>query len=179
MRTPKITYEVPMGVVEVGKDELPGAAGNIYPTECRLVHPRVMCDWVNASDSLSGVTISSDQEVMPLPAFAAQLSYYFDFYLVKNVLKLQIGADLFYNTAYKGYAFNPASGLYHSQNTTSFGNYPWVDFFVAAKWKEVTPFIKYEHADQGMVSPSSYFSALHYPRNPSVLKFGISWNFYD
>lgn len=122
---------------------------------------------------------SSDQEVMPLPAFAAQLSYFFDFYLVKNVLKLQIGADLFYNTAYKGYAFNPASGLYHSQNTTSFGNYPWVDFFVAAKWKEVTPFIKYEHASQGMVSPSSYFSALHYPRNPSVLKFGISWNFYD
>lgn len=122
---------------------------------------------------------SSDQEVMPLPSFAAQLSYYFDFYLVKNVLKLQIGADLFYNTAYKGYAFNPATGMYHSQNTTSFGNYPWVDFFVAAKWKVVTPFIKYEHADQGMVTPSSYFSALHYPRNPTVLKFGISWNFYD
>ena len=59
MRNPKITYEVPMGVVEVGKDELKGAAGNIYNTECRLVHPRVMCDWVNASDSLSGVTISS------------------------------------------------------------------------------------------------------------------------
>lgn len=122
---------------------------------------------------------SSNQEVMPLPAFAAQLSYFFDFYLVKKVLKLQIGADLFYNTAYKGYAFNPSSGLYHSQNTTSFGNYPWVDLFVAAKWKVVTPFIKYEHASQGFVTPASYFGALHYPRNPSVLKFGISWNFYD
>ena len=59
MRSPKITYEVPMGVVEVGKDELKGAAGNIYKTDCRVVHPRTMGDWVNASDGQFGATISS------------------------------------------------------------------------------------------------------------------------
>ncbi len=55
----RITYEVPMGVVEVGKDELKGPAGNIYTTDCRLVHPRTMTDWVNASGKDFGVTISS------------------------------------------------------------------------------------------------------------------------
>ena len=50
MTAPKITYEVPMGVVEVGKDELKGAAGNMYTTECKLIHPRTLVDWVNASD---------------------------------------------------------------------------------------------------------------------------------
>jgi alpha-mannosidase len=59
MSSPKITYEVPMGVVEVGKDELKGAAGNIYTTDCRLVHPRTMVDWVNASGNQFGATISS------------------------------------------------------------------------------------------------------------------------
>ena len=59
MSSPKITYEVPMGVVEVDKDELKGAAGNIYKTDCRVVHPRTMGDWVNASDGQFGATISS------------------------------------------------------------------------------------------------------------------------
>lgn len=59
MTDPKITYEVPMGVVEVGKDELKGAAGQIYTTECKLIHPRTLIDWVNASDNNIGATISS------------------------------------------------------------------------------------------------------------------------
>jgi alpha-mannosidase len=59
MSSSRITYEVPMGVVEVGKDELKGAAGNIYTTECKLVHPRTLIDWVNASGDEFGATISS------------------------------------------------------------------------------------------------------------------------
>jgi len=59
MQSPSIAYEVPMGVVEVGKDELKGAAGNIYTTDCRLVHPRTMVDWVNASGTEFGATLSS------------------------------------------------------------------------------------------------------------------------
>lgn len=59
MSSSKITYEVPMGVVEVGKDELKGPAGNIYNTDCQLVHPRTLVDWVNASDDQFGATISS------------------------------------------------------------------------------------------------------------------------
>jgi alpha-mannosidase len=57
--SPSVTYEVPMGVVEVGKDELKGAAGHMYTTECKLVHPRTMVDWVNASGNGFGATISS------------------------------------------------------------------------------------------------------------------------
>ncbi|HBH82269.1 MAG TPA: alpha-mannosidase [Bacteroidales bacterium] len=59
MRSSKVTYEVPMGVVEVGKDELKGAAGHMYTTECKLIHPRTLIDWVNASDDSFGATISS------------------------------------------------------------------------------------------------------------------------
>ena len=59
MTNPKITYEVPMGVVEVGKDELKGAAGHMYTTECKLIHPRTFVDWVNASDNSFGATVSS------------------------------------------------------------------------------------------------------------------------
>lgn len=64
----KVSYEVPFGVVEVGKDEIDGAAGfskpeQIYSTPCRNVHPREVQDWFSASDGTCGITISSDVAV--------------------------------------------------------------------------------------------------------------------
>jgi alpha-mannosidase len=60
----QIAYEVPMGVVQVGKDEIKGAAGfsksdQIYSTECVKVHPREVQDWFNASSNNISVNISS------------------------------------------------------------------------------------------------------------------------
>jgi alpha-mannosidase len=64
----EIAYEVPMGVVRVGKDEIDGAAGfskasQIYDTPCSQVHPREVQDWFSASDGTTGITISSDVAV--------------------------------------------------------------------------------------------------------------------
>jgi alpha-mannosidase len=64
----EIAYEVPMGVVRVGKDEISGAAGfskatQIYSTPCSQIHPREVQDWLSASDGKSGITISSDVAV--------------------------------------------------------------------------------------------------------------------
>jgi alpha-mannosidase len=64
----EIAYEVPMGVVRIGKDEIKGAAGfskasQIYSTPCYQVHPREVQDWFSASDGKYGVTISSDVAV--------------------------------------------------------------------------------------------------------------------
>lgn len=64
----KISYEVPMGVVEVGKDELAGAAGfsklsQIYSTPNVDIHPREVQNWFSASDGKTACTISSDVAV--------------------------------------------------------------------------------------------------------------------
>ena len=55
----QVTYEVPFGVVEVGKDEIRGAAGERYQTECKNVHPRGIQNWISSSNSSFGVTLSS------------------------------------------------------------------------------------------------------------------------
>ncbi len=65
---PEIAYEVPMGVVRIGKDEIAGAAGfskqsQIYDTPCAQVHPREVQDWFSSSDGKNGITISSDVAV--------------------------------------------------------------------------------------------------------------------
>ena len=65
---PRITYEVPMGVVEIGKDEIPTTGGHAYGNldyfqPCRDIHPRIVQDFVDASDDRSGLTLSSSVSV--------------------------------------------------------------------------------------------------------------------
>ena len=59
----QVSYEVPMGVVEVGKSELAGAAGDMYKQLCRDVRPREVQNWIDASGGGFGVTLSSDVAV--------------------------------------------------------------------------------------------------------------------
>ena len=59
MTDSQVAYEVPYGVVEVGKDEIPGAAGERYQVECSKLHPRGIENWINASGDGFGVTLAS------------------------------------------------------------------------------------------------------------------------
>lgn len=59
----KIAYEVPFGVVEVGKDEIEGAAGERYITPCKEIHPRGIENWIAAYNDDIGITLSSSVAV--------------------------------------------------------------------------------------------------------------------
>ncbi len=63
IRKAQVAYAVPMGVVEVGKSEIAGAAGERYTSPCAGVHPREVMDWFSASSGDFGVTISSSVSV--------------------------------------------------------------------------------------------------------------------
>ncbi|MEI6647142.1 MAG: glycosyl hydrolase-related protein [bacterium] len=68
LNKPAIAYEVPMGVVVIGKDELPTTGGLAYGKlnyfeQCRDIRPREVQNFVDASDNKGGVTLSSDVSV--------------------------------------------------------------------------------------------------------------------
>lgn len=123
--------------------------------------------------------LSSNQEVVPVPLASVNSTCFFEFNVVKDVLKVQIGVDGYYNTEYNGLAYNPAIMQFYNQTTTKVGNYPWVDAFVSGKWKTLRFLIKYQHANYDLFGGRNYFSVAHYPLNRSMLKMGVSWNFYD
>jgi len=64
MENGDIAYEAPFGVVEVGKDEMEGAAGERYTIPCKDLHPRGIENWINASGDKFGLTLSSSVVVM-------------------------------------------------------------------------------------------------------------------
>ena len=122
---------------------------------------------------------STDQEVIPVPLLSAFLSYYYEFWVVRDVLRLQIGLDGRYNTRYYAPGYNPALSVYYNQREEEVGNYPYMDAFVMAKWKRMRIFLKYQHLNKGLFGNGEYFSAARYPLNPGMFKIGISWGFYD
>lgn len=122
---------------------------------------------------------SSDQMIAPVPLASAYLSYGFGFNVVKNVLYMKLGVDARYNTEYYAYAYNPAIAQFYTQNQVKLGNYPQLDAFVAAKWKRLRFQVKVQHWNQNLIGGNRYFSVVDYPQNRLMLKFGLSWSFYD
>jgi len=60
----EVAYEAPFGVVEVGKDEMPGAAGERYEVACSDLHPRGIENWISASGKGFGLTLASSVVAM-------------------------------------------------------------------------------------------------------------------
>lgn len=59
----EVSYEVPYGALTVGKDEMPGAAGERYYVENKEQHPRGIGNWISAASGKTAVTLSSSVAV--------------------------------------------------------------------------------------------------------------------
>lgn len=124
---------------------------------------------------------SSDQAVLPLPELSLYHNFYMQFKLAKKVLSVQLGADVRYFTKYDAPAYMPATQQFYLQpeeGKVEIGGYPIVNVYANLHLKRTRFYVMMYHVNQGMSKPN-YFLAPHYPINPRVLKFGLSWNFYD
>ena len=125
------------------------------------------------------VQISSDESVLPVPALSAFLSYYYEFWVKRDVLRVQLGVDARFNTSYYAPSYNPALSAFFNQREARVGDYPYLDAYLSAKWKRMRILLKYQHANQGLFGNGEYFQVARYPLNPRMFKIGISWSFYD
>ena len=122
---------------------------------------------------------SSNPEVMPLPLLALNLRYYFQFDVVKNVMKMQIGANGLFTTKWNAPSYNPVLGVFHNQDAEKFGGCPYIDAFVNVQWKRVSIFVKFVNVNMGWPNKSlDYFTASGYIASQRAVKFGITWPFW-
>lgn len=59
----QVAYEVPFGVVEIGRSEMKGSAGERYKQTVARVRPRAIQHWIGSSGQRIGVTLSSSVAV--------------------------------------------------------------------------------------------------------------------
>ena len=125
------------------------------------------------------VQLSSNQKVVPLPTASIFLSYYYEFWIKRDVLRMQVGMDGRFNTRYYVQGYNPALSVFYNQDEHAVGNYPYLDAFISAKWKRMRILLKYQHWNYGLFGNQEFIAVDRYPLNPGMFKFGISWTFYD
>ncbi len=123
--------------------------------------------------------LSSDSEVMPLPMLALNLRYYFEFDVVKNAMRMQIGANGRFTTKWYAPAYNPVLGVFHNQDKEQFGNCPVIDLFVNVQWKRVSVFVKAVNMNMGWpMDKSDYFTSAGYIGPQRAIKIGVTWPFH-
>ena len=123
---------------------------------------------------------SSEETILPLPDLSLYHNLYLQFKLAK-VLSVQLGSDVRYFTKYYAPAYMPAIQQFHLQPESSrvkIGGYPIVNVYANLHLKRTRFYVMMYHVNQGM-GKSEYFLAPNYPINPRIIKFGVSWNFYD
>ena len=135
--------------------------------------------WKFHLENRATLQFSSNQDVMPLPLLALNLRWYFQFDVVKNVMKMQIGANGLYTTKWYAPAFNPVVGVFHNQTEREYGNCPYIDAFVNIQWKRVSLFVKAINVNMGWpCKDTDYFTAAGYIAPQRAIKFGIKWPFW-
>jgi len=143
---------------------------------------------IKAMKGLSFGAMNWDNEIMyqaidavslDLPDVVLRSSLYLNQYLFKDKpLHLQMGVTVNYTTQFNGNAYRPSTGLFYRQDETAIGNYPYIDFFLNAQVRELTAFLTLEHVNAGWFD-YRYFNAPHYPTTDFVIRFGLSWSFYN
>ena len=129
---------------------------------------------------------SSNKTVLPVPA----LNIYSNLYLrfkIAHVLRCDFGADVRYFTKYYAPDYVPILGQYAIQTNTDtngndnrieVGNYPVANVYANFHLKHTRFFIMLSHFNAG-TGRKNYFFTPHYPLNQSILRFGLSWNFFN
>ena len=124
---------------------------------------------------------SSKKEILPLPSLSAYGNLYIKTGLAKNVLQLELGADVRYFTKYHAPDYSPVIGQFYLQNPNSkisIGGCPMVNVYANLHLKRTRFYVMMYNVNQNSGN-SRYFLGPHYPINPKMIKAGLSWNFFD
>ncbi len=129
---------------------------------------------------------SSNKTVLPVPTLNLYSNVYLRF-KIAHVLRCDFGADVRYFTKYYASDYVPSLGQYAVQTNTNttgsdsrveIGNYPVVNVYANFHLKHTRFFIMMSHLNAG-TGKKNYFYTPHYPLNQGILRFGLSWNFFN
>ena len=123
---------------------------------------------------------SSNQDALPLPDLSLYTNLYLKFKIAK-VLSVEFGADMRYFTKYYAHDYSPVLGQFVVQDTDSrvkVGNHPVINVYANFHLKHTRFYIMASHVNYSKEG-GNVFLAPHYPYDPRIIRFGLSWNFFN
>jgi len=117
------------------------------------------------------------QSTLRTPQFYNYCSLYYKT-LLFNVLYSNIGIDIRYNSEYLAPSYAVGLGQFYNGPNITFSSYPIATIFLKATLQHTNLFVMYDYANQGLLSPG-FYTVNRYPQMDHMLKFGVSWAFYN
>ena len=123
---------------------------------------------------------TTNSNALPLPLVNVYTNLYLRF-KIAHVLKCDLGGDLRYFTKYDAPEYVAGLGQFATQGNSDkvkIGNCPIANVYANFHLQHTRFFIMMSHVNESM-GKKNYFFVPHYPLNGRVLRFGVSWNFYN
>jgi len=117
------------------------------------------------------------QSTLRIPALYTYSSLYYNTFLF-GVLHAAMGTNVRFNTSYEAQSYAVGLGEFYNGTNVTFSSYPVATVFVKATLQRTNIFVQYDYADQGLFS-KGYYTVNRYPQQNHLLKFGVSWTFFD
>lgn len=122
---------------------------------------------------------TANAAVVRLAPFYLRSSFYYENYLFKRALFLQVGFDVYYSLGYQGYGYSPANAAFYLQGgNATIGNYPYVEVYLSARIKRFRVFVQGGHLNQGFPKPA-YQTTPGYPMQDRNIRFGFAWGLFN
>lgn len=117
------------------------------------------------------------QSTLRIPQVYNYTSLYYKMFLF-NVLYSNLGVDVRYNSPYVAPSYATGLGQFYNGANVTFSSYPIATVFFKATLQRTNLFIMYDYANQGLLS-KGFYTVNKYPQMDHLLKFGVSWSFYN
>jgi len=113
-----------------------------------------------------------------LPNHVAQARLFYQGFLSRNNLWLQIGAQVQTFSNFYSYNYMPVTQVFYLQDQRQTGQYLFTEFYLNARIRPVNFFIRVENALQGLLG-KDYALVNGYYQPDRAFRFGVSWQFFD
>jgi hypothetical protein len=117
--------------------------------------------------------------VFRIPQMFLNSRLYYENFLFRRKLQLQVGVDSHYRSAYKAYAYEPVIQQFFLQDQFTIPQYYLADIFLNAKIGRARIFIKYTNLTETIGLMEGYFTTPYYTGQRGTLDFGVNWLFFD
>jgi len=138
--------------------------------------------WKFHSTNKLVVQYTGQDDVLSLPLYYIHhrfaFRHTFHFGITGGNLHTQVGWSLYYTPAYQIDDYMPALGMFYRQDEESIGDTPLFNLFANIQIKRTRLFVKLYHLSS-QIQTRDYYTAPRYPMAPMMIKFGVSWSFYD
>ncbi|MBC7915885.1 MAG: putative porin [Pyrinomonadaceae bacterium] len=117
------------------------------------------------------------QSILRTPEIFTYNSFYFASRFFKSI-GANLGVDVRWNSEFAAPSYAVNVSQFYNGDPVKFQSTPIVDVWAKFSLKRANIFVRYDYLNQGLLS-GGYYTVNRYPMPDKLLKFGVTWNFYD